>query len=245
MTTPMTLDQIIALSASLAACASAVATFLTIRQMAQQRKASFRPELAFSTTHFEGSATTDEQLPNNWVAWTHQSESRSNQRELVIPLHNVGLGAAREISLSWSFPIDRAVEEVNALAQQALVPAYLKFEKGMLSITSDNLSNWTSIWRNQQKIFLDFVLPASVPQEALVIRLPNAYIQLCSSLAYFATRIEKRSTFPSFPLLTAQLEYQDIGGSRHEASFEFTVEIEAIIGKAKEMHGVIVCKKIA
>lgn len=241
----MTLDQIIALSASVAACASAVATFLTIRQMAKQREASYRPELAFSTTHFEGSAASDEQLPNYWVAWTPQLESRDNPRELEIPLRNVGLGAAREVSLAWTFPIERVVDEANALAQQALVPAFLTFKNGILSIKSDSLSNWTSMWKNQQKTSLDFVLPASIPQETLGLRLPNAYIQLCSALVYFAARTEKSAIFHAFPTLTAKLEYQDIGGSRHEVNFELTVELEAIIGRAKGIHGSIECKKLA
>ena len=241
----MTLDQFVALSASLAACASAVATFLTIRQMAKQREASYRPELAFSTTHFEGSSATDGQLPDNWIVWTPRSEPSNNQRELEIPLHNVGLGAARDISLTWSFPIERTVEEANALAQQALVPAYLTFEKGMLSITSDSLGKWMSMWKNQQHISMDFVLPASIPKESLALRLPHAYIQLCSALVYFAAHIEKRETFPAFPSLTAKLEYQDIGGTRHEADFEFTVDLESFSGKGEVIYGTVECRKLA
>jgi hypothetical protein len=51
----MTNDQIVALLASIGACLSAVATFLTVRQIAKQRVASYRPELALSQSIFEGS----------------------------------------------------------------------------------------------------------------------------------------------------------------------------------------------
>ena len=77
--------------------------------MAKQREASYRAELAFPTTHFTGYPTGARKLPVLWKVWPRVKISGGSD-ELKIPLHNVGLGAARDVSLTWwSFPIEPTV----------------------------------------------------------------------------------------------------------------------------------------
>jgi hypothetical protein len=232
----MTYDQLIDLSTSVATFISAVATLLTVRQMAKQRQTSYRPELVLSSTHFEGHAEVAGQLPLGWITRAPQPDAENTPRELSIPLHNVGLGAAKGVSITWSFPIEVTVKEANSLAQQALIPAYFALQDGDLSMTSERFSQTTSMWRNQQNISIDFVLPAAVLKDPFVLKLPHAYIQLCSSLLYFSAHIDSRKSFSQFPPLTADLKYQDIGGAQHQ------IRLEASSGSGEKMWGTIECR---
>ena len=59
----MTVDQLVALGASIGACLSAIAAFLMIRQIARQREASYRPELALSRTAIRSTRDNEKALP--------------------------------------------------------------------------------------------------------------------------------------------------------------------------------------
>lgn len=146
----MTNDQIIALIASLGAFFSALATFLTVRQIAKQREASYRPELVLSHVSVECSkdAIAGGLLPTSWVAKSEDSRGDSPPKTFVIPLRNVGLGTAKSVVVSWSLPFEALVKEVNEMAQRTLSAAYLTFENGSLSIKPESLGNITSIWKN-------------------------------------------------------------------------------------------------
>ena len=43
-----------------------------------------------------------------------------------LPIRNVGLGAAKEVTLKWSFPIEELVSNINKMAQKSLIPAYFE-----------------------------------------------------------------------------------------------------------------------
>ncbi|MDD4964160.1 MAG: hypothetical protein PHI11_09620, partial [Gallionella sp.] len=107
----MTADQTIALISSIGTCLSAIATFLTIRQIAKQREASYRPELAFSRTFFvaEPDPIRAGALPEKWVNKKLGLETPMLLDDLSVPLRNVGLGTAKAITISWSFPIDQTL----------------------------------------------------------------------------------------------------------------------------------------
>ena len=241
----MTVDQLIALSASLAAFASATATFLTIRQMARQRETSYRPELVFSSTRFHGAAEFDGGMPKNWNQSDNPPPNAQQRNSLRIPIHNIGLGAAKDITLQWSFDIENITSQVNLLADKAGISATFSLKADILSFKSNELGNGSSMWRNQRNQTFDFLLPASIPLDQISIKLPNAYIQLCSALLHFTTHIQESQNFPDFPVLTALVSFQDLGGSLHQSKHHFSVTLESYIGKGEKFHGTVNCKRDA
>ncbi len=101
----MTIDQIIALVASVGACLSAIAAFLVIHQVSKQSKNSYRPELAVSQTKFQciSNPLAKGNIPDTWLNCTDEEESQNVLSLFAVPLHNVGLGAAKSLNLKWSF----------------------------------------------------------------------------------------------------------------------------------------------
>jgi hypothetical protein len=242
-----TLDQSIALVASIGACLSAIATFWTVRQIAKQREASYRPELVFSRTFFDASPDPirDGSLPERWVNSRTQAESQEPLRDLSVSLHNVGLGAAKNVTILWSFPLEETVERVNRDAQRTLTPAFFSSDATGMTIKSETLGNGTSIWENQRRVSVDFVLPASVQKEPFAVTLPHVYVQLCSALLFLACKTGDSKNSLEVPSLSASIEYIDIGNRIRRSFFEFELHVVAIVGDGKNFSGYIDCRNRA
>jgi hypothetical protein len=225
----MTIDQFIALAASIGACLAAVATLLTVRQMAEQRKASYHPELALERILFEGSPDPIAQgpLPLFWVRKTDGAEPHIASR-FAIPLVNIGLGAAKSVVASWSFPIQDMVDDLNERAKRTLTPALFAFEEnGILSLNSEKLGTRASIWVNQKTETIDYVLPAAVQREPVMLQLPDAYILATSALLFLGFIDDRRESFPVVPPLQVTFAYLDIAGEKRQACFDIQLHVVA------------------
>jgi hypothetical protein len=228
----MSADQIISLTASIGACLAAIATFLTVWQIAKQRRASYRPELVLGSGDFEAKANMHHSgLPNDW---------RHPEPELVgvttvsiapnvfrLPLANIGLGAARNISISWEFAIEDAVANVSKFAKEAGFDEFLTFEHGALKMKSPAVG---SVWINQKDETIDYVLPASIPGAVVALGLPNAYMLFVSaavSLNYSrkTKNLDWKLELLEPPPLSVALSFEDIAGEKHAASFDLYVDI--------------------
>jgi hypothetical protein len=183
--------------------------------------------LAITRTVFTAS-NSPKSLPNYWVERADDEEGDTRLNSFSVPLRNIGLGAAKEVELNWSFPIEKVVFEVNNIAQRTLMPAYFKYENEILSLNSEELSASFSMWRNQKHDFVDYVLPASIDQTGVRIHIPAAYIDLVSALIFFSTKDKNFDSFPNIPILRLQLEYFDIGGDKQQASFDIELNICSI-----------------
>lgn len=243
----MTNDQLVALFSSIGACLSAMATFLTVRQIAKQRKASYRPELAFSRVYLE--CTKDpivsSPIPTHWIAEGKDGTSAPLARSFSLSLRNVGLGTAKAVSLSWSFPFDAVTKLVNEQAQKSLSAAYFTFEKETLSLDSQDFGKSASMWRNQKQGTIDYILPAVVDHDPSFVTLPHAYIQIVSSLLYFSVRQAGLEQFPEIPPLVVRMDYSDIGESKHCATFSIQFQISTIGGKGEFVDGYLEATKVA
>ena len=226
----MTIDQIIALVASIGACLSAVAAFFTIRQVSKQTENSYRPELAISRTMFKSIpySTSAGSIPDRWVK--KEEESPNIRGPFTIPLHNVGLGAARDLKVQWSFPIEEATSKINELAQKSLTPIFYEYKNGQLFYKSDEIDNGASLWKNQQEETIDFVLPASASKALTDLKVPHAFIKVVSALVHFNSKSEDFESLDGIPNLIANICYFDIGGKKYETKFTIKPDIYAIMG---------------
>lgn len=241
----MTPDQWIALAAGVGACSSALATLLTVRQIAKQREASHRPELAISQVHFEAGPDPIRAgvLPTKWIArdWK-EMEKPATFEDLSLPLRNIGLGSAKAVRLHWDFDLAATVKTLNELAQRTLTPAYFSIDSLGVSIKSETLENGSSLWKNQREVPIDFVLPASIEKEPVPVRLPHAYVQLAAALVYLRAKDKKEHSF-ELPSLSAAFTFSDIGGIKHDAVFDVKVNLISLSGSGEGMTGYVECSR--
>lgn len=242
----MTTDQIIALAASIGACLSAVTSLFVVLQMKQQREASYQPELVITNTTFEASngSPAVHLLATNWANVPKaDNEPDHSSTHFSLPLCNIGLGAAKNISLSWSFPIEDMVNRANELAQRTLTPAYFKIDNGELSLKSDDLGAGTSMWKNQQHDHLDYVLPMSVQKVQSKIELPHAFIALSSALLFLLTK-EQKHKWAAEPIgITATLSYSDIGNKQYTVVSHIKLLIVMISASGTSFTGILAPQK--
>jgi hypothetical protein len=244
----VTTDQEIALVTSAGACLSAIATFWTVLQIKKQREASYRPELVFSRSYFTAIAAADEgaRLLTQWVAGARCDLPPSPQatKPLAIPLRNVGLAAAKDLTIQWSFPLEQTVDYVNKVAQRTLTPAYFSINDLGVSFESETLGKVMSMWRNQARVELDFVLPASVEEEPLTVELPHAYVLLSSAVVFFDWKDKEGKNAAKFqmPVLSATIGYSDIADGSHRTSFELRPEVTMVSDTA--FTGIFVSAKV-
>lgn len=242
----MTIDQVIALAASIGACLSAIAAFFAVRQNSKQREASYRPELALTRSVFLASKSQiskKEAFAKYWSENGEEKDQDATNSSFSLSLRNVGLGAAKEVTLTWSFLIDELVTIINNKAQKLLIPAYFEYENGLLSLNSELLNASTSVWRNQKQASVDYVLPASSDAEGVRVNVPHAYIELVSALIYFSAKEKDYEAFPDMPKLKLDLEYFDIGGAKNNTSFEIELNIMMIYGDGEGFRAYMQSKK--
>jgi hypothetical protein len=245
----MTDDQIIAIIGDVASFAAATAamlaawgTFRTVRQMQIQTTTSYRPELTLGRVTFTGYSRKevgpipshwrrDTNIPNqeNIVKEDHDSDKHTRPS---ISLYNIGLAAAADICIRWEFPIESIVNEVNKLAQRALVPAYFDYNREVLRFDSElwPMSRIALNWRAQKSENLDYILPESTQKTETLVEIPSAVTHLVSAYIYFSIKqnTEKAGmSLDSIPSLHADISYSDIAGQTLTVRFELRSIVSA------------------
>lgn len=230
--------DVIFIVTGIAAFLSAIAALVVVWQNYKQRTESYRPKLVLvKTTVRLQSFEKTQGLP--------QVVDDNDNPQISIPIVNIGLGAARDLKVTWEFPISQVVSSVNRRVQKSLERAYYDFQDGFLSMRSDTPS-WSIVWRNEKKAELDYVLPASIQQaQPDQIRLPKTYLALVIGYYHFAHKSRSLDTpdppkvfsIPDPPELECQLAYLDIGGTKH--SLDLAIEVSPVAISGNEFIAVV------
>ena len=226
----MTADQYIALSASVAACMSAVAAFWIIWLTARQQRKAYQPKLALSQTIFTSTKFSEELLPRVWTESRHSGNyghgPDSAIRGLVLEINNIGLGAANEISVKWSFPMKKAVQKVNEISGRNRVLAYHRGSGRLHVIMEENKTIGSMPRQSTQRKPIDYILPVAIENVPTQLRIPDAYAVVVSAMVFIHER-EKSPKAMSVPVLRLNMKYRDIGQRTHRVSFDVRCEVGA------------------
>jgi len=180
----VTVDQVVSVTASIGACLAAVAAFLAVWQMSEQRRASYMPELVLARGVFQtvadGGAVGLAALLD-WQEWVAPSQANEQigqgnkpsprLTDYSLRLANIGLGAAKNVVVTWSFPFESIIQKTREAALSAATPAPIEYKNGIVTLATPRIS---SMWRNQQKETFDFVLHAAVEEMVLAQGLGDA-----------------------------------------------------------------------
>ena len=224
----MSTDQIISLLASIGACLAAIAAFLSILQIKRQKIESYRPDPTFASSSFFAYGHKD-QTRFTW------SDKEIDQRSTAfsdypryqsgVPLHNIGFGVAKNVSLRWNFPIEDFTSTLNKRSQDTSIPIVFSYSNGIVSTVSEEKSRADSFWLNQRDKYLDFLLPLEIHKEATTIEFPPVILDLVSAYIKFTLESKNENLEYNIPSITIEVKYQDIGGSKHCDIFEIDLEL--------------------
>jgi len=226
----MTSNTWLSLLPQIATWVTVVLILLTFLEMVRQRRTTYRPELVVSGLTVYG--YLDNFLkPAIWLDEDVDSLDPHGgilgHRPLKLLIHNLGLGAAREVQLSWEVDLKKLIEDIESLQgasgdttevslnQQGHV--VIEFEdRGFISINPENDLNHS----------LDFVLPASVDKSGTSVQFPITYVDLMSlklsqEFHIFMQGPGSPISGFSFEPLTLRLRYKDIAGRKHSKNLLF------------------------
>ena len=227
----MTVDQYIALGASCGACLSAIVALLTIWVLVRQQRAVYRPDLAVSQAMIRTTHCTNLPVPRMWteescdrvVAITAHEEShrtenvedRDSDRRLFMNIRNIGLGSASNVCVKWTFPMKKAVKEVNEIARGA---SALSFTHGRVHVQSDETVA-SMPWRSHQREVIDYINTVSNDGESLSLGIPPTYGIVVSAMIFYNEKSSKPRDL-QIPVLRLDLSYRDIGQHKYKTSYD-------------------------
>jgi hypothetical protein len=150
----VSIDQVIALAASVGAFASAIATLLTVREMRRQQQLAFLPEIFLSAPSHQYGVALDFhgqfQTPFRWVlvndSWSEERDKlldlaiqdlsndkrHEGEYEYHLNITNVGRGIAKKIAIQWDYPFEQVEREL-----QAWVASFPQYQQSYVRFTSD------------------------------------------------------------------------------------------------------------
>lgn len=231
--------EMVALAASVGACASAVAGFFTVREIAKQREAAFRPEIVPSSTSFVATKrqTAKSDMPDCWREGSLLNGTSVAGREVEISLINIGMGAARQVELNWSFDIEKAVKTANTLAQESLSATFFKVDAIGIKMTSADGGEANSIWSSQRQKRFDYVLPAAASASPERAAVPHAYCQLVGAIVQFSMRMSNSKIPEGLPELNLDISFEDIAGKSHQAKYVLSTSLTMLDAKGDGFEG--------
>jgi len=243
----MTISDTVSLLSSIGACFAAIAAFLSVREAAKHRRLSYRPELALSSVTFTAKKRQGGgiRLPLHWIRNDDNFIPASDSTYAAIPLANIGLAAAKNISLSWSFPIEAMTQRVREIANEVSCDAEFSYADGRLTMRSNEFGHVITNWEFQRQRKIDYVIPVAIQKEAFALQLPGTYTLLVAALVHLSAR-KGEFDLPIAQPLRLHATYYDIADDKYEMSFDIRFELVAISPEDSErtFHGVLSPEKI-
>lgn len=215
----ITLDRIIALVASVGACLSAIAAFLSVRQTIKQRKISYIPEIVIQPTSVMVEGLSRNKPPTNII------KNNYKNHESIISLHleNIGLGTAVSLEFKWKAPLKKMIDDINSFHKEKSDGISISLKNHGIDITIANESKAFYTF-NGQDGKIDYVLPVNTEKTPRLLHLPNAYLNIY--LYWIIVNLNK----PSFEVLDGpdiprlNLTYRDVDGTMFKRTYKLKID---------------------
>lgn len=226
-------DQWVSFAACLAAFIAALATFLTVREMARQRKASFMPDLMISGRMVSLQTRYDTQQKHYKFREPLQLENDRLKPEQYqsVKIMNIGPGSAKRIRVNWIIDTDKLAREINKVAAKASIDTRLNYDTGLGALMFEGKDIYTTyhMVENQVGGQWDYLVPASVEGKGIDLVIPPFFIEAC---LFGLTALLKRE-LPAKAMRGLEglfvtdlvLDYLDILGNPYRKSFKFGLEM--------------------
>jgi hypothetical protein len=231
MTTVVSIFTVIS---ALAAVIYTIITFKTLKEIKAQRETTYRPDIIIDEGLFYiYSYKTDKgEFP---VEYTYDKKDplyncdTFKMSSFSINLFNIGLAAAKEIQIEYSFHLDKIIDTI--LEQNKLLPTdkiidirkaerFVEFKPAKEAVGG---ASYHAI-DNQLKREINHILPVNISNSPIKINLPSYLLEIHSILIYnFWLSDAKQKDFPDLPIVNIKISYMDIGNNKHSKDYELSI----------------------
>ncbi len=213
-----------------------IAIYLSLAEMKNQRKSSFRPNFVMKSQVY-GIRFNDEQYLTYDILEENEMNNSSGSKEppfITTKLFNVGLGPAKYLEFKWGYNIVNLVSLLNK--NQSQYNFIIKKEK-------DNQDNLI-IYRKDKQLFKskldvkdyrDYALPINISPQGVEIFIPFSYLQMLVSVAFlFKISKSKKEISKYYEIFRSNLKikikvlYKDIEGNSYKQYFTLVPYINLI-----------------
>jgi len=207
--------------------------------MARQRRSTYRPELVGVGSLVYGfrHAEMQQLIPDVWCRSSEYPAPEESSGHWVegyrVSVHNIGLGAARDIELWWEF--DRApylarMREVVAVLDESLG---VREQEGGSAIVykGEKYPVGTPLTLDMRTRFA-YLMPRASADEEVSIPLPPDFIGLASLLYTFAALDDGRHLdgfTETYGFLTLHVKYRDMAGRPYDREFDVRLSMESMV----------------
>jgi hypothetical protein len=160
-------------------------------------------------------------------------------------MFNLGLGAAKNIEISWLFSFDKAISHINAITSGTEYESSFFFQNDVLKCDSEKIGKWWSMWHNQRFDKIDFILPASEIKEGGRLKLPDPYVKIISVLVFLYSRLlsdKSMNDMPEMPKIEVNISCADIADKKYVKKFIINISVYAITLDTSDFNGFIEAK---
>jgi hypothetical protein len=100
----------------------------------------------------------------------------------------------------------------------------LEYKSGVLLFVWEGVLRIASMWENQNTEKIDYLLPASIQREPLLLSIPSAYTDAISTLIFLKLKEGQRAGWV-LPSLEVRFNFSDISGIQYNRSFELSISM--------------------
>ncbi|WP_147047812.1 hypothetical protein [Methylobacterium gnaphalii] len=214
----------------MAASIAAIAAVWNVSEVNKQRETTFRPELVFSRLDFSGKPITkDNPVPLSWQPIAEKVSSAENSDfSSCLRITNVGLGAAKNVKIEWSFEFDRMAAYIDVLSQMSNYDLRI-IKNGnfhALEIRKDIKLGFNKNGEFTQNV--GYILNGTQSPSVCGAIIPTSYKVIVSSIFLLSAKTGNFSDFDNIPDLKAKLSYEDIGGSSFSTFHIFGIKVNGV-----------------
>lgn len=204
-----------------------IAIYLTIAEMKNQRKSSFRPNFVMKSQVY-GIRFNDEKYLNYDILKENEMKNSSGSNEppfISAKLFNVGLGPAKYLEFEWDYNIVNLISFLNKNQSQ------FNF---VIEKKNDNQNNLFIYRKDKQLIkndlgfknYRDYALPVSISSHGIEVFIPSSYLDILVSVAFLYKISEsKKEILKYYEIFRSNLKiktmvlYKDIEGNSYKQYF--------------------------
>ena len=254
----MTLDQSIAVVSSIGTFLAAIgaffaafATFRTIRELSgqrremqrtreeaeRQRKASYKPDLIVIGSKEIAADGGSEAAFRKWTS--EFKPPTSGASGLVVRLENIGLEAAKKVSVDFYCDYSLLVRHYNEFASAAGLEDRMALEIGdnnkyAQRLIKEGTETWSFYLPATPKA-VDYILPISHGATNTMLEVPKPFVYALSSLMWVAAisgpseyrSIKTRASWVlGLTSLQISISYRDLGEEIHETTFDAYLKLD-------------------
>lgn len=202
---------------------TATGTLYTVKEMARQRKASYRPDVVASRQYAYARSSegiVDFKWVRNSANSSNHDAQRNDSRQYTISLFNVGIGVAKQVEATWALDLEPWIKTLNEIAQRSFTPILIVNEigSGTVHISGPNYPTHVQMVANQLKQEWAYLLPAAIDQLGIELTVPSCFLQLAALQIAMTLKLAgeggiKVSQWPVIPEATLSVRYYDAGAT--------------------------------